>query len=66
MGKGAKVYLGSAELAAVIALLGRIPTKEEYLEIIEKKLAGKEDKVYNYLNFHKMDDNFLKEVLVRV
>ncbi len=31
MGKGAQVYLGSAELAAVAALLGKIPTKEEYL-----------------------------------
>ena len=32
MGKGAQVYLGSAELAAVCALLGRIPTVKEYME----------------------------------
>ena len=63
MGKGAKVYLGSAELAAVTALLGRIPTKEEYLEIVEKKLAGKEDKVYNYLYFHKMPEDYVKKML---
>jgi len=31
MGRDAKVYLGSAELAGVISMLGRIPTKEEYL-----------------------------------
>lgn len=35
MGNGAKVYLGSAELAAVIAKLGRIPSKEEYFAEIE-------------------------------
>ena len=63
MGKGAKVYLGSAELAAVTALLGRIPTKEEYLEIVEKKLAGKEDKVYKYLYFHQMPEDYVKKML---
>lgn len=52
MGKGAKVYLGSAELAAVSAMLGRLPSKEEYLSIVPKKLAGKEENVYKYLNFH--------------
>ncbi len=36
MGKNAKVYLGSAELAAVIATLGRIPSLEEYFEFVEK------------------------------
>ena len=63
MGKGAKVYLGSAELAAVTALLGRIPTKEEYLDIIEKKLAGKEDKVYKYLYFHKMPQDYVRKMV---
>lgn len=63
LGKGAKVYLGSAELAAVVSLLGRIPTKEEYLEIIEKKLAGKEDKVYKYLYFHQMPQDFVEKMV---
>ena len=36
MGKNAQVYLGSAELAAMIAALGRIPSKKEYFELIEK------------------------------
>ncbi len=35
MGKNAKVYLGSAELAAIIAMLGRIPTVEEYFELVD-------------------------------
>ncbi len=63
MGKDAKVYLGSAELAAVTAILGRIPTKEEYLEIVPKKLAGKEDKVYTYLNFDQIDEKLLDEMI---
>ena len=31
LGNGAQVYLGSAELAAVCAVYGRIPTMEEYM-----------------------------------
>ncbi|CZE48530.1 bifunctional aconitate hydratase 2/2-methylisocitrate dehydratase [Campylobacter geochelonis] len=54
MGMGAKVYLGSAELAAVCAMLGRLPSVEEYLQIVPKKLAGKEEAVYKYLNFDKI------------
>ncbi|MDO9098788.1 MAG: aconitase family protein, partial [Candidatus Methanoperedens sp.] len=34
MGKNAKVYLGSAELAAVVAILGKIPGVEEYFELV--------------------------------
>ena len=63
MGKDAKVYLGSAELAAVIAMLGRIPTKEEYLSIIERKLTGIEDKVYSYLYFNKMPKEEVRHML---
>ncbi len=35
MGENAKVYLGSAELGAIIAMLGRIPTVEEYFKLME-------------------------------
>ena len=63
MGKDAKVYLGSAELAAVVALLGKIPTKDEYLEIISKKLASKEENVYRYLNFDKINEQLLEEMI---
>lgn len=55
MGKGAKVYLGSAELAAVCAMLGKIPSKDEYLEIIDKKLKNP-NRVYSYLNFNLIDN----------
>lgn len=56
MGKDARVYLGSSELAGVVALLGKIPTPQEYLEIVGPKLEGKENSVYKYLNFHQMDE----------
>lgn len=52
MGKGAQVYLGSAELGGVCAILGRLPTAKEYLEIAPQKLDGKKDDIYTYLNFH--------------
>ncbi|MFP4485664.1 MAG: bifunctional aconitate hydratase 2/2-methylisocitrate dehydratase [Campylobacterales bacterium] len=61
MGKGAQVYLGSAELAAVASLLGKIPTKEEYLEIVGKKLEDKAANVYKYLNFNEIEGYRLKE-----
>jgi len=54
LGNGAQVYLGSAELAAVCALLGKIPSKEEYLEIVPQAIAGKEEDVYKYLSFDKV------------
>ncbi len=56
IGKGAQVYLGSAELAALCALLGRLPTKEEYMNLVPKKLKGKEEKVYKYLNFNLIEE----------
>jgi len=53
LGKGANVYLSSAELAAVAAMLGRLPTVQEYLE----KASGvnaKAGEIYRYLNFNLM------------
>jgi aconitate hydratase 2/2-methylisocitrate dehydratase len=55
MGKNARVYLGSAELAAVCARLARIPTVEEYQAIVRDKIAPLADNIYRYLNFHKME-----------
>ncbi len=55
LGKGAQVYLGSAELAAVCAMLGRLPTPAEYLEKT-KKIEGKESEIYKYLNFNLIQD----------
>jgi aconitate hydratase 2/2-methylisocitrate dehydratase len=53
MGKGAKVYLGSAELAAVCALLGRMPEPGEYMEVAST-LSKNAETVYSYLNFHQV------------
>ena len=54
MGKGAQVYLGSAELAAACALLGRIPTVQEYLEMMADKINPFADDLYRYLNFDQI------------
>jgi aconitate hydratase 2/2-methylisocitrate dehydratase len=57
LGKDSKVYLGSAEVAALAALLGRLPTKEEYLNMVPKKITPeKRDDIYKYLNFHTLSD----------
>ncbi|WP_070962308.1 bifunctional aconitate hydratase 2/2-methylisocitrate dehydratase [Vibrio sonorensis] len=55
LGTGADVYLASAELAAVGAILGKIPTREEYLEYAQQIDATAAD-TYRYLNFHKMSE----------
>lgn len=55
LGNGADVYLASAELAAVVASMGKLPSPAEYLE----KVAGIEpmsDEIYRYLNFNEMDE----------
>lgn len=54
MGKDARVYLGSAELAAVCALLGRLPTVQEYLDIVSSKIHPFADDLYRYLNFDQI------------
>ena len=53
LGLDTRVYLGSAELAAVCAMLGRIPTKEEYMAnvgVIDKNAAN----IYRYMNFDQI------------
>ncbi|MDH5717822.1 MAG: bifunctional aconitate hydratase 2/2-methylisocitrate dehydratase [Spirochaetia bacterium] len=61
LGNGAQVYLGSAELAAVTARFGRIPTKEEYLSSVNEKIDGKETQIYKYLNFNEIENYQLTE-----
>ena len=57
MGMGAKVYLGSAELAAVCAILGRLPSVAEYLEIVNKRLDDtSKASIYRYLNFDEIEN----------
>ena len=55
LGKNTNVYLGSAELAAICSKLGRIPTKVEYMGDMGV-IAESGDKIYQYLNFDKIDD----------
>ena len=54
MGTGAQVYLGSAELAAVCALLGRIPNVQEYMDIVSERIHPFADDLYRYLNFDQI------------
>jgi aconitate hydratase 2/2-methylisocitrate dehydratase len=54
LGKGAQVYLGSAELAAVCALLGKIPTPEDYRKIAAEKIDPISSELYRYLNFDQI------------
>jgi aconitate hydratase 2/2-methylisocitrate dehydratase len=55
LGKGADVFLASAELAAVASILGKIPTMDEYMQFADdiKTMA---DDVYRYLNFNEMEN----------
>ncbi|WP_375057206.1 bifunctional aconitate hydratase 2/2-methylisocitrate dehydratase [Zobellella sp. DQSA1] len=54
LGKGANVYLASAELAAVAAIHGKLPTVEEYQEYAKELNATAAD-TYRYLNFDELD-----------
>ncbi len=55
LGRNTNVYLGSAELAAICARLGRIPTREEYLADIGVVNANG-DAIYRYMNFDQIED----------
>ncbi|QPN71327.1 bifunctional aconitate hydratase 2/2-methylisocitrate dehydratase [Synechococcus sp. CBW1108] len=55
LGNGAQVYLGSAELAAVCAQLGRIPSRVEYLKIAAEKIDPYGAELYRYLNFDQIE-----------
>jgi aconitate hydratase 2/2-methylisocitrate dehydratase len=55
LGNNADVYLASAELSAVVASLGKLPTVAEYLEAVAgiKPMAAE---IYRYLNFNELDE----------
>ncbi len=55
LGKGANVYLASAELAAVAATMGRIPSRGEYMKYADDLDAMAGD-VYRYLDFNQMEN----------
>ena len=54
LGKGANVYLASAELCAITAIEGQIPNVELYQEKM-KQLRDKRQTIFKYLNFHKLE-----------
>jgi aconitate hydratase 2/2-methylisocitrate dehydratase len=56
MGDSTRVYLGSAELAAVTAMKGKIPAAGEYLAVMKEKVLPLAGEIYRYLEFHKMGE----------
>jgi aconitate hydratase 2/2-methylisocitrate dehydratase len=64
LGKGSQVYLGSAELAAAVAIHGKIPTAEEYLAVVKDKIKPEmTDEIYKYLNFNKVSSQELSAMV---
>ncbi|MDO8268659.1 MAG: bifunctional aconitate hydratase 2/2-methylisocitrate dehydratase [Moraxellaceae bacterium] len=55
LGQGANVYLASAELASVAAVLGKLPTVEEYM-VYAKQIDSMSADIYRYLNFDRMTE----------
>jgi aconitate hydratase 2/2-methylisocitrate dehydratase len=55
LGNNADVYLASAELSAVVASIGKIPTVAEYMEAVSGIQPMAAD-IYRYLNFHELDE----------
>ncbi len=55
LGVDTRVYLSSAELAAVCALMGKIPTVAEYMAQVQA-LNAKAGEVYRYMNFDQIKE----------
>jgi aconitate hydratase 2/2-methylisocitrate dehydratase len=53
LGLDTRVFLSSAELASICALLGKIPTVAEYMEHIQVVNAKAAD-IYRYMNFDQI------------
>ena len=56
IGDGAKVFLGSAELGAVTATMGKLPTVAEFMAVYKEKVEPKKEAVYQYLQFDEMEE----------
>lgn len=54
LGNGADVYLASAELAAVAAVMGKLPNFEEYMHYAQNLNSMSSD-IYRYLNFNEIE-----------
>ena len=55
LGNGADVYLASAELSSVAATLGRIPSMQEYMDVMQN-VTPMASEIYRYLNFDQLDE----------
>ena len=55
LGQGSNVYLASAELAAIASILGKLPSKEEYLEYATQ-IDSMAPEIYDYLNFDQVPE----------
>jgi aconitate hydratase 2 / 2-methylisocitrate dehydratase len=55
LGKGANVYLASAELAAIAAIEGKLPTVDVYMKYADKIQESAKD-TFRYLNFDKLSE----------
>jgi len=56
IGDGAKVFLGSAELGAVAATMGKLPTVAEFMAVYKEKVEPKKEAIYKYLQFDEMPE----------
>ncbi len=55
LGQGANVYLASAELAAVAAVLGKLPTVDEY-QVYANKIDSMSSDIYRYMSFDHLHE----------
>jgi aconitate hydratase 2/2-methylisocitrate dehydratase len=60
MGDDTRVYLGSAELAAVTALEGKLPLPETYFSVLSKRINPYQKEIYKYLQFDEMEKSNLE------
>lgn len=54
LGAGARVYLGSAVLAAIAAVKGELPRPEEYFALFREKIIPQSETIHRYLQFDEM------------
>ena len=57
LGKGANVYLASAELSAITAIQGKIPDFETYMSYYGK-IENEKNTIFNYMNFDKINEYY--------
>jgi aconitate hydratase 2/2-methylisocitrate dehydratase len=56
MGKGAQVFLGSAEVGAVVAVTGELPTPDTYFAAYAERVAPHTAEVYDFLSFDQLGE----------